>query len=86
MNSTYTALLRRSFSTTNTKKTSFYIWTLMPRVGPKASELKQQLAIPKGVPTRVAAFDSLNIQKILVGIRHSAALSGKMNVVKIMFR
>jgi hypothetical protein len=77
MNSTYAALLRRSFSTANNKKTSFYIWTLMPRVGPKASELKQQLAIPKGVPTRVSSFDNLNIQKILIGIRHSAALSGK---------
>lgn len=78
MNSTYAALLRRSFSTaTRNNKTAFYIWTLMPRVGPKATELKQQLAIPKGIPTRVAAFDDLNIQKILIGIRHSAALSGK---------
>lgn len=48
----------------------------MPRVGPKATELKQQLAIPKGIPTRVKAFDDLNIQKILIGIRHSAALCG----------
>jgi hypothetical protein len=78
MNSTSaTTLLRRSFSTANSKKTSFYIWTLMPRVGPKASELKQQLVIPKGIPTKVPAFDDLNIQKILIGIRHSAALCGK---------
>ena len=77
MNSISAALLRRSFSTANNKKTSFYIWTLMPRVGPKATELKQQLAIPKGIPTRVKAFDDLNIQKILIGIRHSAALCGK---------
>jgi len=78
MNSTCaTTLLRRSFSTANSKKTSFYIWTLMPRVGPKASELKQQLVIPKGIPTKVPAFDDLNIQKILIGIRHSAALCGK---------
>lgn len=77
MNSTCATLLRRSFSTANSKKTSFYIWTLMPRVGPKASELKQQLVIPKGIPTKVPAFDDLNIQKILIGIRHSAALCGK---------
>lgn len=61
MNSISAALLRRSFSTASNKKTSLYIWTLMPRVGPKATELKQQLAIPKGIPTRVAAFDNLNI-------------------------
>lgn len=64
MNSNNTAtLLRRYFSTATkaNKQTSFYIWTLMPRVGPKATEIKQQLAIPKGVPTRVAAFDNLNI-------------------------
>lgn len=77
MNSVSATLLRRSFSTANSKKTSFYIWTLMPRVGPKASELKQQLVIPKGIPTKVPAFDDLNIQKILIGIRHSAALCGK---------
>ncbi len=41
MNSTYAALLRRSFSTSTKNKTAFYIWTLMPRVGPKATELKQ---------------------------------------------
>lgn len=42
MNSTYAALLRRSFSTSNKhNKTAFYIWTLMPRVGPKGTELKQ---------------------------------------------
>ncbi len=43
MNSTYKALLRRTFSTStkNNNKTAFYIWTLMPRVGPKATELKQ---------------------------------------------
>ena len=77
MNSISATLLRRSFSTANSKKTSFYIWTLMPRVGPKASELTQQLVIPKGIPTKVPAFDDLNIQKILIGIRHSAALCGK---------
>ena len=78
MNSISATLLRRSFSTANTKKkTSFYIWTLMPRVGPKATELKMQMAIPKGIPTRVPAFDDLNIQKILLGLRHSAALCGK---------
>jgi hypothetical protein len=49
----------------------------MPRVGPKATELKMQMAIPKGIPTRVPAFDNLNIQKILLGLRHSAALCGK---------
>ena len=78
MNSISATLLRRTFSTTNSKKkTSFYIWTLMPRVGPKATELKMQMAIPKGIPTRVSAFDNLNIQKILLGLRHSAALCGK---------
>ena len=55
-------LMRRSFSSASTqqKKTALYMWTRMS-VGPKGTEMKQQLAIPKGVPTRVGAFDDLNI-------------------------
>lgn len=78
MNSLTGYMLKRSFSTGGSgKKTAFYLWTSMPKIGPKATELKQQLAIPKGTPQRVQAFDGLNIQKILVGLRHSAAISGK---------
>jgi hypothetical protein len=49
----------------------------MPRLGPKATEIKQQLSIPKGTPQRIKAFDNLNIKKLLIGLRHSAAISGK---------
>lgn len=55
--------------------TSFYIWTAMPRLGPKATEIKQALSIPKGTPKRVEAFDKLNIKNIYVGMRHSAAIT-----------
>jgi alpha-tubulin suppressor-like RCC1 family protein len=48
----------------------------MPTISPKASaQISQQLQIPKGVPSRVAAFDGLNIHKLFVGLRASAALS-----------
>jgi hypothetical protein len=57
--------------------TSVYLWTSMPRLGPKATEIKQQLSIPKGTPQRIKAFDNLNIKKLLIGLRHSAAISGK---------
>jgi hypothetical protein len=61
MNSITAYMLRRSFGTANSKKTAFYLWTSMPKIGPKATELKQQFAIPKGTPQRVPAFDNLNI-------------------------
>lgn len=80
MNTMY-FMLKRSFSTqaaqASNKKTSLYLWTLMPRVGKASAELKQQLAIPKGTPQKVAAFEDLNIKSILIGLRHSAALSSK---------
>lgn len=47
----------------------------MPRLGPKATELKQALSIPKGTPKRVEAFDKLNVKNICVGMRHSAAIT-----------
>jgi hypothetical protein len=50
MNSITAYMLRRSFGTANSKKTAFYLWTSMPKIGPKATELKQQFAIPKGTP------------------------------------
>lgn len=49
----------------------------MPRLGPKATEIKQQFTIPKGTPKKMDAFDSLNVSKLHVGLRHSAAISGK---------
>lgn len=81
MNTITQALIKRSFSSAavsgSTKQTSLYLWTSMPRLGPKATELKQQLVIPKGTPQRVAVFDNLSVAKIMIGLRHSAALSSK---------
>lgn len=57
--------------------TSVYLWTSMPKLGPKASDLKQQFAISKGVPEKIEAFDKLNVRKLTVGLRHSAAITGK---------
>lgn len=65
--------------------TSFYLWQPMPRLGPKASELKQQFTIPRGSPKKIDAFDNLNVKKIFVGLRHSAVLSGKLDFIKRNF-
>lgn len=54
-----------------------YLWTSMPRLGPKATELKQQFAIPKGVPKRIESFDNLDVTKICIGLRHSAVITSK---------
>ena len=40
-----------------------------------AAQISQQLQIPKGIPNRVAAFDALNVQKLYIGLRASAALT-----------
>ncbi|TNV74875.1 hypothetical protein FGO68_gene16760 [Halteria grandinella] len=77
MNSLFATLLKRNFSTSSANKTSVYLWTSMPTISPKgAAQISQQLQIPKGVPNRVAAFDNLDIQKLYVGLRASAAVSG----------
>ncbi len=54
---------------------SVYLWASNPKLGPKASNLKQQISIPKGVPKRIEAFDDLNVQTLKVGQRHSAVSS-----------
>ena len=51
----------------------------MPRLGPKATEIKQQIAIPKGTPKKIDAFDNLNAKKLHVGMRHSAVITGNLN-------
>ena len=60
---------KRSFGT------SVYLWRSLPRLGPKATEIKQQFSISRGVPGKIERFDSLNIKKLFVGLRHSAAIS-----------
>ena len=54
--------------------TGVYLWTEMPKFAPKAQAMAR-IAIPKGKPTRVAAFDDLDIQTLRIGMRHSAAIS-----------
>ena len=46
----------------------------MPRLGPKSSDLKQTISIPKGTPEKVEFFENLNVQKLKIGMRHSAAI------------
>lgn len=77
--SVFSSMPMRSFSTN-----SFYIWTAMPKLGPKASDLKQQLAISKGIPKKVDSFDALDIKTIFIGLRHSAALSSKQFIKPII--
>lgn len=33
------------------------------------------MALPKGTPAKIPFFDDLNVQKLRVGMRHSAAIS-----------
>jgi len=40
---------------------SVYLWSSSPTLGPKASNLKQQIAIPKGKPERIEAFDDVDV-------------------------
>lgn len=55
---------------------SVYIWTAMPKIGPKAAEMKQALTIPKGIPKRIEALDDKGVKKLIVGQRHSAVITG----------
>ena len=68
------AISRRGFAT------NLYLWAAMPRLGPKASDLKQQFTIPKGIPRRIEAVDDLNISKLRIGLRHSALVSKDGNL------
>lgn len=54
--------------------TGVYLWTEMPRMAPKAQAMAR-ISIPKGKPTRVVAFDDLDIKTLRIGMRHSAAVS-----------
>jgi alpha-tubulin suppressor-like RCC1 family protein len=56
--------------------TGVYLWAKMPRLGSKSGNLKLNLEMPKGIPKRVEAFDSLDVKKIRIGLRHSAVIAG----------
>jgi hypothetical protein len=73
-----TYLAKKTFST------SVYMWQSMPRLGPKATELKQQFVIPKGMPKKIEAFDGLNVKNLQIGLRHSAAITGKYQTLNII--
>jgi len=55
--------------------TGVYLWGKMPRMGAKSGNLRVALEMPKGKPTRVPAFDDLNVKTLKIGLRHSAAIS-----------
>ena len=65
---------KRAFST------SLYLWAAMPRLGPKASDLKQQFTIPKGIPKRIEGVEDYGITKLRIGLRHSAMVSEDGNL------
>lgn len=47
----------------------------MPRIGTKSGNLKLSIEMPKGNPSRIAAFDDLNVKTLRVGLRHSAVVT-----------
>ena len=57
------------------KKTNgVYLWSKLPRLGAKGGSVTTTLQMPKGNPQRIEAFDDLNVQKLRVGMRHSAVI------------
>ena len=58
------------------KTNSVYLWSKMPRMAVgKGGSISTNLSLPKGEPQRITEFDELNVQKLCVGLRHSAVLS-----------
>ena len=41
----------------------------------KGGAVKNVIEMPKGMPKRIEAYDELNVQKLRVGLRHSAVIS-----------
>ena len=52
-----------------------YLWSRMPRLGTKSGNLKLSIEMPKGNPSRIQAFDGLNVKTLRVGLRHSAVIT-----------
>jgi hypothetical protein len=55
--------------------TAVYLWSRMPRLGTKTGNLKLSIEMPKGNPSRIKAFDDLNVKTLRVGLRHSAVIT-----------
>ncbi len=62
-------LSKRSFAN------SLYLWGASARLGPKTSDIKQQFSIPKGIPRKIEGIEDYNVNKIYMGMRHSALIS-----------
>ena len=54
---------------------SVYLWSQMPRLGPKSSGVRQQMSLQKGLPERIEVFDDLDVQTLRIGMKHSAVIS-----------
>lgn len=58
------------------KKThGVYLWSKLPRLGAKGGAVSTNFSMPKGTPKRITEFDDMNVQKLRVGLRHSAVIS-----------
>ena len=60
---------------TKKKTHGVYLWSKMPRLGAKSGSVSANLSMPKGSPQRIEEFDALNVQKLCIGLRHSAVIS-----------
>jgi len=64
------------FSAINKKYFSVYLWKQgLVRFVRKPQGLRQSFSLPKGIPTRIEAFDNLDITTLRIGPKHSAAIS-----------
>lgn len=56
--------------------TSVYLWSAANRIaGSKTGSAQVKYEMPKGAPKRIEAFDSLDVQTIRIGLRHSAVIT-----------
>ena len=54
-----------------------YLWSKLPRLGAKSGSVTTNLQMPKGQPQRIEEYDALNVQRLRVGMRHSAVISSE---------
>lgn len=56
--------------------TSVYMWSAgAARLGSKTGAASVKYEMPKGAPKRIEAFDSLDVKKLRIGLRHSAVIT-----------
>ena len=61
-------------STWREYSTGVYIWKPPSTLGVRSGNVKDKLMMPS-MPQRIKEFDSLNVQKLVIGNRHSGVIT-----------